>query len=105
MVLSLFHDHNILPWKNGCHQDYEIQSLSKNEVDAFFVVNAVSGCLFLVGIALTVCTLARRELDDLFLKYALYCLLVAQIMTAIMSCVIASYDGASFFKAESVPFQ
>jgi len=48
----------------------------------------------------------RRKIDDLFLKYALICLIFALGLSTIMCFFITSYkSGEKYLNTQTIPFQ
>ena len=66
-------------------------TISNDEAAALLTANALFGSLFIICFFATIMMVVRRKIDDLFLKYALVCLIVALGLSAIMCFVITSY--------------
>ena len=58
--------------------------IPESQVIALITANAIFGSIFLIGFGATIMMIVRREINDLFLKYALVCLIIALALTTIV---------------------
>ena len=56
-------------------------------------MNAVFGGLMIVGFGATIVIMVRREIEDFFMKRALYYMLLALVITIGVCFTIVSYDA------------
>ena len=77
-------------------QEPHVDHQEKEKYLVLLSLNAIFGGLFLVALALTIVLKARREINDLFLRYALYCLMVALALSSLMCFIVASYHAERY---------
>ena len=82
--------------------DYD---MTDKEATVLLSVNAIFGSLFVIAWCATIAMIVRREINDLFLRYALICLIVALALSAVMCFIITSYTSQSYLNEQTIPFQ
>ena len=80
-------------------------AISETEAATLITMNGVFGGLFVVGLIVTTVLIVRREINDLFLRYSLLCLILAMALSSIMCFVISSYKSYEYIDNQTVPFQ
>ena len=63
-----------------------------DKANVLFTVNAIFGGLFAIGMIATIVMMIRREINDLFLRYAMYCMILALAISSCMCFIVTSYD-------------
>lgn len=59
-------------------------------------LHAFCGILFVIGMLMTIVMKVRREINDLFLRKALYFLIFASAISAIMCFIVCSYNADQY---------
>ena len=72
--------------------------MTEEQTKAFLTVNALFGSLFILCFFGTIAIIIRRDIQDLFLKYALACLIVALGLSSIMCFILTSYSAISYME-------
>ena len=70
--------------------------LDNRECQVLLTTNAIFGTVFVLGMAMTIMMMVRREINDLFLKYAMYCQILALALSATMCFIITSYNTVEY---------
>jgi uncharacterized membrane protein len=78
--------------------------MTELEASFFIKSNAVFGFLFFAGLVATIFVMVRREIEDLFLKWALYFMLLAQAITICVCFTVFSYSVEQYCTEQTVPF-
>ena len=68
-------------------------------------MNAVFGVIFIAGLAATIITMVRREIEDPFLHRALTLMISALVITVCVCFTITSYQATEYLAEQTVPFQ
>ena len=55
-------------------------------------VNFIFGAIFVIGMIMTIVMMVRRDINDLFLRYAMYCMILALALSSVMCFRVTSYD-------------
>lgn len=59
-------------------------------------MNAVFGSLLIVGFVATIVIMVRQEIEDFFMKRALYYMILALVITIGVCFTIVSYDAKEY---------
>ena len=68
-------------------------------------MNAVFGAIFVLVIMMTITMMIRREINDLFLRYAMYCMIFALALSACMCFIVTSYSAERYLDDQTVAWQ
>ena len=68
----------------------------------FITVSAICGTLFIGCMIAAIIVFMRRQIDDLFMKYAMRNLIVALFLTTIMCFIITSYSSTQYLNDQTV---
>jgi len=79
--------------------------LTTEEAKNLIAANAIFGSLFSMFLCATIAMIIRRQIEDLFIKYALVCLIFALFLSTIMCFIISTYKSYDYINEQSVPFQ
>ena len=79
--------------------------LTTAEANYIIVANAILAGIFSILFCATVRIMIGRKIDDLFIKYALWCLIIALLLSTIMCFIISTYKSYDYINEQSVPFQ
>lgn len=79
--------------------------LTTEEAKNLIAANAIFGSLFSMFFCATIAMIIRRKIEDLFIKYALVCLIIALFLSTIMCFIISTYKSYDYINEQSVPFQ
>ena len=79
--------------------------LTTEEAKNLIAANAIFGSLFSMVFCATIAMIIRRKIEDLFIKYALVCLIIALFLSTIMCFIISTYKSYDYINEQSVPFQ
>ncbi len=59
-------------------------------------MNAIFGGIFIIGFVATIVIMVRREIEDFFMKRALYYMLLALMITIGVCFTIVSYEAKEY---------
>ena len=68
-------------------------------------VNFIFGAIFIVGMIITIVMMVRRDINDLFINYAMYCMILALALSAVMCFIVTSYDTEQYIDDQTVAWQ
>ncbi len=78
--------------------------MTELEAGTFIALNALFGGLFVIGLIATISIMVRREIEDLFLKWSLIFMLLAQVVTICVCFTIFSYEVKEYLLEQTVPW-
>ena len=77
------------------------ETIGFKQADVLLTMNAIFGIVFFVSLGVTIWMMICRKIDDLFMKYAMYCMVLALVLSIIMCFIITSYNmDMSLYLAE-----
>ena len=68
-------------------------------------MNAIFGCIFLLSLIVTITMMVRRKIDDLFLRFAMYAMILALALSIVMCFIITSYNPELYMDEQTVAWQ
>ena len=68
-------------------------------------MNLIFGAIFAIGMIMTIVMMVRRDINDLFLKYAVYCMILALALSSVMCFIATSEDPEEFVSEMKVAWQ
>ena len=68
-------------------------------------MNAIFGCIFLLSLIVTIVMMVRRKIDDLFLRFAMYAMVLALALSIVMCFIITSYNAELYMAEQTVAWQ
>ena len=68
-------------------------------------LNFIFGAIFVIGMIMTIVMMKRRDINDLFLKYAMYCMILALALSSVMCFIATSYDPEDYMDEQTVAWQ
>lgn len=68
------------------------ETIGFKQTDVLLTMNAIFGIVFFVSLGVTIWMMICRKIDDLFMKYAMYCMVLALLLSIVMCFIITSYN-------------
>ena len=72
--------------------------LTEQEADGILLSSALFGTLFVCGFLSMIFMMVRRQIDDLFLRYALILMIIALFISSVMCFIMTSYNSSEWVK-------
>ena len=69
-----------------------VETIGFKSADMLLTMNAIFGIVFFISLGVTIWMMICRKIDDHFMKYAMYCMVLALALSIVMCFIIASYN-------------
>ena len=76
--------------------DDPILHVAVEKATILLTVNFIFGAIFVFGMVATIVMMVRRDINDLFLNYAMYCMILALALSSVMCFIVTSYDTVEY---------
>ena len=85
--------------------DAEVDIFGLKKATVLLTMNAIFGSIFFLSLVVTIVMMIRRKIDDLFLRYAMYAMVLALALSICMCFIITSYNAELYMDEQTVAWQ